>query len=147
MRYYSHKEFGHERGLSCCFRQPTAKSHCSKLHGYALAVRLDFAAEELDANNWVMDFGDFGYVKKLLESYFDHTLLVAHGDPAMKELIELHDLGVAHVIPVPRVGCEAFAEMIYNYVREWVDETTRGRVTLIKVTIKEHGANGASYGE
>ena len=41
----STKTYGHEEGLSCCFRQWRAThSHCRLLHGYALSFRLTFAS-------------------------------------------------------------------------------------------------------
>ena len=57
MPYQSTKQFGQDLGLSCCFRQWRAESHCNQLHGYAIAIRLVFEAEELDVRRWVVDFG------------------------------------------------------------------------------------------
>lgn len=48
MTYKSTKLYGHEIGLSAAFRQWRAESHCRFLHGYALAVRFEFEADELD---------------------------------------------------------------------------------------------------
>ena len=43
IKYFSTKTYGHERGLSCAFRQPLAlHSHCSLLHGYALSFSFKF---------------------------------------------------------------------------------------------------------
>ena len=44
MNYVSTKTYGHEVGLSCAFRQHKADSHCAKLHGYALSVKVEFEA-------------------------------------------------------------------------------------------------------
>lgn len=144
--HISFKRYGHEQGLSCCFRQPTATSHCNLLHGYALAIEMEFHAETLDHRNWVMDFGGFKDVKAWIQKHFDHTLLVARDDPHLEILTELDIMfSVARVIVLDRVGCEAFAEMIYEYVANWTYGQTNGRVTLHKVTVSEHGANGAAY--
>lgn len=145
-KHYSEKTYGHDLGLSCCFRQWRAASHCHLLHGYALAVRIEFSATELDSNNWVVDFGVMKPIKDYLTRTFDHKMLVASDDPQMEELAQLAGLGLADVIVVERVGCEAFAEMITNFVLGWMEkEGLSPRVTLEKITIKEHGANGASY--
>ena len=147
-QFYSHKEFGHEPGLSCCFRQHKAThSHCSLLHGYAISVRLDFVASELDDCNWVMDFGGFSTVKDFLKRTFDHKLLVAEDDPQLDQICALGGLGLADVVVLEKVGCEAFAKLVFDFVAPWAFEQTGGRVELFKVTIKEHGANGATYAD
>ena len=43
------------------------------------------------------------------------------------------------------VGCEKFAEYVYNFVEPKVDEETKGRVRLKSVECFEHGANSAIY--
>jgi len=55
--FRSTKTYNHNEGLSCCFRQWRADSHCKLLHGYALAFKFVFATRELDARNWCYDFG------------------------------------------------------------------------------------------
>ena len=144
--YRSTKTFGHEMGLSACFRQWRADSHCNLLHGYALSVQMVFEADTLDARNWVMDFGSFAQVKVWLATQFDHTLCVARDDPLKKELLWLGNIGAAHVLVLPAVGCEAFAEHIYYFVDEWLLGTKQApRVRLVSVEVREHGANSAIY--
>jgi 6-pyruvoyltetrahydropterin/6-carboxytetrahydropterin synthase len=56
--YRSIKTYGHNEGLSCCFRQWRAThSHCRLIHGYALAFKLVFATRELDERNGVSILG------------------------------------------------------------------------------------------
>lgn len=145
--YKSTKTFGHDRGLSCCFRQWRAKSHCNLLHGYALSVHLEFSALTLDERNWVVDFGALKQIEQWLKATFDHTLLIAKDDPLYENLWRLQDLQMAKVIELDKVGCEAFAELIAEYVQEWLKEeySPSGRVWLSKVEVKEHGANGAIF--
>lgn len=66
--YRSTKTFGHECGFSVAFRQWRAESHCRLLHGYALAFKFTFEAEELDVRNWVVDFGALKSLKGILEA-------------------------------------------------------------------------------
>ena len=61
---------------SCAFRQPKAESHCRFLHGYRLTAKFWFKANELDEHNWVVDFGSFDNLKKLLKDQFDHTTVI-----------------------------------------------------------------------
>ena len=144
--YKSTKQYGHEMGLSCCFRQWKASSHCRYLHGYALAVRFIFEAEELDERNWVVDFGSLKTMKAWLESVFDHTLIVAQDDPKRHILLALAEHDIAKVVFVERVGCETFAKLIFDYTESWL--TINGytpRCTLRSVEVKEHGSNSALY--
>jgi len=149
MTYHSSKMYGHEIGLSCAFRQWRAvESHCSKLHGYAIAVKLEFEAEALDHRNWVMDFGGLKAVKQYLTDTFDHKVLVAHDDPDHALFNDMEAIGIADLTRVEHVGCEAFAEMIYHWIINWMFvNSLDSRVRLTRVTVSEHGANSAAYSE
>ena len=144
--YKSGKRFGHELGLSCCFRQWKADSHCRYLHGYALAVSFEFETEELDVRNWVVDFGSLKSLKQLLEIQFDHTTLVAMDDPEYETFKLMEEKGLIQFRAVPATGCEAMAKLIYEVTEIWLkDNGYSPRVSLSKVTVAEHGANWASY--
>ena len=152
MVYRSTKTYGHEIGLSACFRQWRAESHCRLLHGYALAVKFEFEAAELDVRNWVVDFGSLKSLKGWLEQTFDHTLLVAEDDPLRAVFERLGadpargGFGVAKVVVVPATGCEAFAKLIYECAEVWLkDNGYSPRCRLISVEVREHGANSAIY--
>lgn len=146
MVYRSTKTYGHEIGLACAFRQWRAESHCRLIHGYALAFAFVFEAEELDVRNWVVDFGGLKDLRAILEDTFDHTLLVAEDDPHRAALLALGDLGVARIVVVPKAGCEAFAEMVFQVTEQWLVDAGYGdRVRLVSVEVREHGANSAFY--
>lgn len=146
MTFRSTKTYGHEIGLSACFRQWRAESHCNMLHGYALAVRFEFEADYLDEKNWVVDFGSLKSLKSWMEEKFDHTLLVAYDDPMSPELARLGQFKLARVVMVDATGCEAFAKLIYSYTQDWLKGNGyTPRVRLASVEVKEHGANSAIY--
>lgn len=144
--YRSSKTYGHEIGLSAAFRQWRAQSHCRLIHGYALSIHLEFEADELDERNWVVDFGSLKSFKAQLENTFDHKLLVAADDPMLIHLEELEDKGLAQIVVVPATGCEAFAEMIFEAADVWLEDNGyKPRVRMHHVTVREHGANSATY--
>ena len=147
MRYQSTKTFGHDLGISCAFRQWRAThSHCSKIHGYAIAVTLVFEAATLDERNWVMDFGGFKQIKQEIMDTFDHKLVVAADDPMLPEFKRMHQLGVADVVILPKVGCEAFAQFISQaMVEPMIKKEFSDRVKLVSVEVREHGANSAVF--
>lgn len=141
------KTFGHDLGLSAAFRQWRAQSHCKRIHGYALSFALTFEAATLDDRNWVVDFGDFTEIKNGLKQLFDHKLLVAADDPERVTLEALGSAGIADVEIVQAVGCEAFAEIVFNNVARWLARHREygRRVQLVLVEVCEHGANKAGF--
>lgn len=146
MTYRSTKTFGHEQGLSSAFRQHRAESHCRLIHGYALAIRLEFEADELDVRNWVVDFGSLKSLKQWFADTFDHKLLVATDDPWISKLKELASYGLAEIVEVPATGCEAFAKLVFECTEIWLkDNGYAPRCRIAKVEVSEHGANSAIY--
>lgn len=147
--YQSTKTYNTDQGLSCCFRQWRAThSHCSKLHGYSIGVKLVFESTSLDERNWVMDFGGLKEFKQWLTDTFDHKLLVASDDPKIEQI---KALTMADVVVVPAVGCEKFAEMAYKKMSKILskhkdDGTALNPTVILKsVEVFEHGANSAVF--
>ena len=148
MAYYSTKTYGHERGLSCCFRQWRADSHCNMMHGYALAFSFKFEAATLDHNNWVVDFGGLKWLKAWLENQFDHTTLVAQDDPEMETFRLLQERNMAKIVVLPKLGCEGLSDMLYKYVNgvyipEMWGPGEAARLWCYRVEVRETQANMA----
>lgn len=140
------KDYNHSLGLSVCFRQWSDNTHCRFLHGYALKVSLDFAALNLDEKNWVVPFGGLKEIKKFLASVFDHKTLVAQNDPEIENFKTMHQNGIIDLIIVPAIGIEIFSRLVFDEVDNWLEKNGfKPRVTLRKVTIREHDGNGAYY--
>lgn len=147
MTYISTKTWGHDVGLSTCFRQwRSHHSHCRFLHGYALSVRLEFEAATLDDRNWVVDFGGLKDLKRQLEDTFDHKTVIAQDDPELEWFQEGERRGLLDLVVVEAVGCERFAELVWELGRMWlVEKGLVTRVRLTSVEVREHGANSAIY--
>ncbi len=141
-------------GFSATFRQWRAKhSHCQFLHGYALKFKIIFEAENLDDCNWVMDFGFSKRVlvneKQSLKDWFtmmfDHTTLVASDDPHLFFFNEMAKEKLIQLQIVPKVGCEAFAELVWSQLQTVITKETGGRVRVKSVECIEHSKNSAIY--
>lgn len=146
MAYYSTKTYGHNIGLSACFRQPHADhSHCRFLHGYSLQFKFTFACEELDERNWVVDFGGLKPLKAWLEETFDHKVVLDAHDPMMYHFETLQQVGVAELTVLNGVGVERFAYHAWLHANNLVKEMTGGRCWCVEVECAEHGANSAIY--
>ena len=146
MSYQSTKTFGHHLGLSVAFRQHKAGSHCRFVHGYALAFRFVFEANELDERHWVVDFGSLKSLKGWLEDTFDHKVIVAEDDPQIAWFREGHRLGVLVLVELPAAGCEKFAEYVFGATETWLEANGYApRCRLVSVEVMEHGANSAIF--
>lgn len=146
MPYRITKTYGHDLGLSACFRQHRAQSHCRFLHGYPLSFKFMFGADHLDQNNWVLDFGGLKPLKAWLCDTFDHRLLVAEDDPLREDLMELANIGLADPKVVSAVGCEGFAKLAFDHADDLLGRLhAKPRVRLLEVEVREHGANSAIY--
>lgn len=141
------KTYGHELGLSACFRQWRAESHCRYLHGYALSFSFTFEASDLDTRNWVLDFGNLKPLKEELVQMFDHKLIIADDDPWKDELAQVAGLGLAEVVVAEGpVGCEAFAFYAFQMAELFLGLNGYApRVRIVSVECAEHGANSAIY--
>lgn len=143
--YQSTKTYDHNLGFSCAFRQWRAThSHCSLLHGYALSFKFTFEAEQLDALNWVVDFGGLDDLKTSLRHWFDHTTVIGLDDPAFETFVELHNAGLCQMRALPQVGCEAFARHAYELAVHHCHRQFP-HVRVVSAEVREHGANSAVY--
>jgi 6-pyruvoyltetrahydropterin/6-carboxytetrahydropterin synthase len=130
---------------SCAFRQPKAKSHCRFIHGYRLTAKFWFAANELDENNWVVDFGSLKELKQLLQDQFDHTTCVSKHDPHLDEFIKLEKLGLCDLKIMDGVGIEKFAEWCHAAADNFAGVLTKLRCRCVRVEVFEHENNSAIY--
>jgi 6-pyruvoyltetrahydropterin/6-carboxytetrahydropterin synthase len=151
MKFQSTKVFD---GFSTVFRQWKAEgTHCRFLHGYGVSFKVWFEGE-LDERNWVWDFGhakrsqykiDGLNPKEWMDYMFDHTTIVAEDDPGLGGFKTMDQLGIIQLRIIPAVGCEKFAEYIYNKLNPWVISDSNGRVKIKQVEFKEHERNSAVY--
>lgn len=120
---------------------------CNAIHGYALSIHFEFEAEDLDARNWVVDFGGLRDLKHKLEEWFDHTLLLAEDDPHFEDIHKMHDLGLAKVTVVEKTGCEGIADFLYEFLNGkggYLETLGYGdRVWCSKVEVRETPSNMA----
>ena len=132
----------------CAYRQWRSDSHCNLIHGYSFSMKFYFGTNDLDARNWAADYGGLKELKKILESQFDHSLIVAQDDPEMETFKLLESKNMAKIVVLPRLGCESLADMLYKYVNgvyipEMWGEGESTRLWCYKVEVRETQANMA----
>lgn len=130
---------------SCAFRQPRAKSHCRFIHGYRLVAKFWFSCNELDENNWVVDFGSLKGLKDKLEQHFDHTTIISKDDPFLDDFNDLNRKGVIDLRIDDGVGIEMFAKKCFDIANIFVKAATNDRCDVEKVEVWEHEKNSATY--
>ena len=145
-KYVSTKEY--IDAFPVAYRQHRADSHCNLIHGYAFSMKFYFGTDELDARNWVGDFGGLKELKSVLQDQFDHTLLVAEDDPELETYKLLQDKGIAKLTILPRLGCEGLADMIYKYINgvyipDFWGQGEAQRIWCFRVDVRETQANMA----
>lgn len=130
-------------------RQPNHAGHCQLIHGHNWDFVVTFAATERDKCGFVVDFGgaEIKRIRENLAELFDHTLVLNFSDPFVDDIKKFLDVrGIANVTQVMDSSCEGLAEFIYMSLNLWLKDWTKGRVSVIRVTVNEDEKNSASYG-
>ena len=145
-KYTSTKEY--IDAFPCAYRQYLTDSHCKKIHGYSFSMKFYFGTNDLDARNFVADYGGLKELKKALEDRFDHTLLVSSSDPHLDWYKEAERRGMAKLTILPALGCERLADMLYKYVNavyipEMWGAGEADRLWCYRVEVRETQANMA----
>mgnify|MGYP000902016813 FL=1 len=130
---------------SCAFRQPKANSHCKYIHGYRLKAKFWFESDELDENNWVVDFGGLKELKNLLKNQFDHTTCISSDDPHIEHFKKLSEIGVCDLRIMDGVGIEKFAEWCHAAADNFAQIITKLRCRCSQVEVFEHENNSAIF--
>lgn len=142
MTYRSSKTFS---GYPCSHRRWRHKGHCAHIHGYSRSFTVWFAARQRTENGFVMDFGALGPVKSWLADHFDHTLLLDEDDPLLPTFRSLESEGACKLVIYDDVGMEGTAKYAFDWIDNWVNTETDGRVSVISVEVRENENNGAIY--
>ena len=124
-------------------RQPRHEGHCKLIHGHNWSFDFTFYAICLDDNGFVIDFGDLRDLRALLDSKFDHTLVVCADDPEMALFRSLEEKGLAKLTVVESASCEGLVKYTQKIANDFIVEKTAGRVRVYKVVCYEDTKNRA----
>lgn len=135
-------------GYPCAHRQWRHSGHCRWIHGYQRRFVVTFESDSLDEKGWVIDFGGptMKSIRSMMDSMFDHTLLLAADDPALPTFEE-KNREWAKVIVLPYgPGMEGTARWVFEYIDSEIgtlepDLLDRGvRVTRVECWENEKNA-------
>jgi 6-pyruvoyltetrahydropterin/6-carboxytetrahydropterin synthase len=151
--YQSTKRFGPitttHRNWRAAHNQNRDSQKCAWIHGYSRYVEITFEGE-LDEQGWVQDFGNCKQIKQVLESHWDHAVLINSDDPELPLIQQMADANVIKlsVMDVSKdwgAGIEASCKWVYDHAQSILDEQTLGRVKVTRVQVWEHENNSAIY--
>ena len=113
------------------------------MHGYSRSFTLWFAATELDACGFVVDFSSLRPLEQQLREQFDHTFLVNSDDPLLEDWRRLHGQGALDLRVMENVGMESTAALVWDWANALLKERDSGRSCCWAVEARENSRNAA----
>ena len=112
----------------------------------AIGVNDNAPAPELSAMpfNELMNLAKRNGIKEELANQFDHTTVVAADDPHIEIFKNMDKAGIIQLKIMKHVGCERFAEWVYNLINDKMQYETDGRISVLKVESFEGGTNNSA---
>ena len=141
---YTSTKYFHEIG-PCAYRNWKSQTECYLLHGYCRSFKFVFGANTLDKQNFVVDFGGLKEVKRQLEDWFDHTVILQSDDPLVHTFKTLEQNMYCRVRTFPIISCEGLAQWVAAYVDYMIQQRTSGRAWVISCEMIEAEKNTALY--
>lgn len=126
-------------------RQWRHDGHCAYIHGHNWAIGVVFGCSELDANDFVVDFGRLKYLKAWIAEKLDHACVLAEDDPLRETLVAAAPKAWK-VLMVPSPSCEGLAKYIFQAFDALVRADTEGRAWVQAIELFEDSKNSACYG-
>lgn len=144
MQTYTSTKYFKEIG-PCAYRNWKSDTECYKLHGYDRSFKFVFGCNNLDKQGFVVDFGGLKEIKRQLEYWFDHTVILQADDPLVETFRILESKGHLVLRTFPLISCEGLAEFVGEYVDHQLQQYTGGRSWVISCEMIEAEKNSAIY--
>ena len=144
MATYTSTKFFHEIG-PCAYRNWQSDTDCYLLHGYCRSFKFVFGCDQLDKQGFVVDFGGLKNVKRQLEDWFDHTVILQADDPLVHVFRQLEKAGHLKLQTFPLISSEGLAEFVGEYVDGVIREKNNSRCWVISSQHIEAEKNSAIW--
>ena len=126
-------------------RQPNHPGHYSLIHGHNWEIKLTFAADEVDENGFIVDFGELHYIKDWIDENLDHACAFSATDPHRSKLEELEEMNLVRPLFIENASCEGLAKHLFETFDPMVRENTGGRACIVSIDLLEDSKNSAFY--
>ena len=133
------------RDIPLGHRQPNHPGHCSLIHGHNWEIKLTFAADEVDENGFIVDFGELHYIKDWIDENLDHACAFSATDPHRSKLEELEEMKLVRPLFIENASCEGLAKHLFEIFNPMVSENTGGRARIVSIDLLEDSKNSAFY--
>ena len=141
---YTSTKFFKEIG-PCAYRNWKSDTDCYMLHGYDRSFKFVFGCDNLDKQGFVVDFGGLKAIKRQLEDWFDHTVILQADDPLVTTFRELTVKGHCKLQTFPLISCEGLAQYVGEYVDDMLQKQNGGRNWVVSCEMIEAEKNSAIY--
>ena len=81
----------------------------------------------------------------LILTVFVDPLNIENTSPELETFKKLNEKGLIQLVIIPAVGCEKFAEYIYEKINPIIKEQSDDKVRIMSVEVREHESNSAIY--
>lgn len=125
-------------------RQHRHAGHCRLVHGHNWTITVHFAADTLDANGFVIDFGALGFLRDWIRDHLDHACVFNADDPLRETLVAAAP-EAWKVLVVPSCSAEGLARHLLETFEPMVAAHSGGRVRVAEVEVWEDARNAARY--
>ena len=125
-------------------RQHQHDGHCRFVHGHSWSIRLTFAATQLDAHGFVVDFGKLKYLQAWIDEHLDHAIMLAEDDDAGRAMVD-HQPELFKPFWVEHASCEGLTHAVRDAFVELVKQHEGDRVTITAVEVWEDPRNMTRY--
>ena len=129
----------------CAYRNHRSDTDCYLLHGYCRSFKFVFGCKHLDRQGFVFDFGGLKDVKRQLQEWFDHTVILQSDDPLVSTFRQLDEQGQCKLQTFPLISSEGLAEWTGEYVDSILQKKYQGRCLVISSEHIEAEKNSAIY--
>ena len=129
----------------CAYRNWKSNTDCYLLHGYDRSIKFVFGCDNLDFQGFVVDFGGLKEIKRQLEDWFDHTVILQSDDPLVPTFQKLAKEGHCQLRTFPLISCEGLAQYVGEYVDAFLQERYDGRCWVEESHHSECAKNSAIY--
>ena len=127
------------------YRNWKSDEDCYLLHGYDRSFAFVFGCKHLDRQGFVVDFGGLKDVKRQLEEWFDHTVILQSDDPIVPIFQDLEKNMHCKLQTFPTISSEGLAEWVGEYVDSVLQEKYKGRCWVISSEHREAEKNSSFY--
>lgn len=125
-------------------RQHKHDGHCFQTHGHNWTFVIEIGCNELDEQGFVLDFGKMKFIKNILDTNFDHTLVLSAHDDYVGNFKDLESKNLAKLTLIDNdASAEGIALWIGNIIDNVVKKDTNNRAYVKSIELFEDSKDSA----